>query len=719
MTEAYTYKAFISYSHADKLAGKKLMKQLENYRVPKRLVGTPVKVGIRKEIIGTPIPARVGQLFRDREELAAAESLTEEVLRALSRSEFMIVLCSPKAAASRWVNREIIEFKKLTGERRILSVILSGEPFATDNGDPANECFPPALRYKLGENGQLTDTSAEPLAADFRPEGDGEKRGALKLIAGLLGISLDTLIERDLQRKYRRVTFLTAASVIATLSMGLLTYEAVTAREEAERNRMRAEAAQAEAEKNRGEAEGLIEFMLTDLRDKLEPVGRLDVLDAVGAKAVDYYDRQVLKDMPDDAVGRRSRAFHELGRIQNLQGKRDEAQGMFDRAYQATKTLLNRNPNNENRIFEHSQSAFWVGFMDYEKGYYRRALPVFQNYFEYSEKLSKLNPTSFKYRLELMYAHSTLGSTYLGLDMPETAYIAFSKMISIGENLLSETSIDSEQYQDIQYELTQNLALMADCIDFFGSVHTSLELRQKELKLLNSLLEKQPDRRDLYRDLLANHRALRRNLAIIGLHDQANGFLKEGLRFGKVLWDLENEDIWVRDTLASLIVEAATDLYFAKDYSRADQLVEKYRDLLNYYTNLNSLAGPHQHYVYFGLAILDKLESTISGKSQGLFRESLLTGLPSDLRYHQQVLYKSYEFLISHTLYCQTDAECDGILSEVVQHLSTVDKHASPLPINVIHTLSRLSKIVKDPEIRSHFAQMLLNRTVNNQVNED
>ena len=46
-----------------------------------------------------------------------------------------------------------------------------------------------------------------------------------------------------------------------------------------------------EARDQRREAEGLIGFMLGDLRDKLEPIGRLDVLDAVGARALAYYEK--------------------------------------------------------------------------------------------------------------------------------------------------------------------------------------------------------------------------------------------------------------------------------------------------------------------------------------------------------------------------------------------------------------------------------------------
>ncbi|WP_262693876.1 toll/interleukin-1 receptor domain-containing protein [Kordiimonas aquimaris] len=475
MTESYRYKAFISYSHRDKAAADKLLKDIENYRMPKRLVG-------KAALDGTIIPDQVGQIFRDRDELPAAEDLTAEVKKALTQSEFMIVLCSPVAAASRWVNREIIEFKKLTGERRILSVILSGEPFASNQDRPEEECFPPALRFKLGKGGALTTKPAEPLAADFRAMGDGPRRGKLKLIAGLLGIGLDALIERDLQRKMRRVMAVTAASVLAMVGMASLTYEAVTARQDAERHR--------------GEAEGLIEFMLTDLRDKLEPVGRLDVLDVVGEKAVEYYDTQPLDEMPDDALGRRARAFHLLGEIQNLQGANDNAQNMFERASMATKNMLSRDPHNPQRIFEHSQSVFWVGYRYWQNADYSNAEVAFLDYKHLAEKLVEVDSNQTRAYLELSYANSTLGTLFLRQKRNlDAAIMAFDKARTarqLSYNLIVVQGINEAEKISLVDDLSDYDAWIADTYLILGDFQKAREFRSNEIVRYGSLLELDP-----------------------------------------------------------------------------------------------------------------------------------------------------------------------------------------------------------------------------------
>ena len=183
------YSAFLSYSHRDKAVVVWLHRTLETYRVPSKLVGLETSLGIT--------PARLLPLFRDRDELPASDDLGSAITAALAASQFLVVICSPAAAASRWVDQEILSFKRMHGEGRIFALIASGEPFASASPETADqECFPPSLRFRIGPNGELSNEPAEPIAADIRPEGDGKRLAKLKLAAGLLGVELDALVRR-------------------------------------------------------------------------------------------------------------------------------------------------------------------------------------------------------------------------------------------------------------------------------------------------------------------------------------------------------------------------------------------------------------------------------------------------------------------------------------------------------------------------------------------
>ena len=116
------------------------------------------------------------------------------------------MLCSPAAAKSRWTNAEIEEFKRNRPEGCVLAAIVAGEPFASDMpGREAEECFPPALRHKFDRRGRPTGKRAEPLAADLRDDGEGRRLGFLKLVAGMLGVGLDELVQRETTRRHRRL----------------------------------------------------------------------------------------------------------------------------------------------------------------------------------------------------------------------------------------------------------------------------------------------------------------------------------------------------------------------------------------------------------------------------------------------------------------------------------------------------------------------------------
>jgi tetratricopeptide (TPR) repeat protein len=187
------YPVFISYSHRDERWARWLHKGIEGYRVPKPLVG-------RSGPNGT-IPSKIFPVFRDRDELASSPDLPAALREALNQSAHLIVLCSPAAAQSRWVNQEVIEFKRLGRANRILPLIVDGEPHA---GAPGRECFPPALLFQVDAAGRLTDEPAEPVAADLRPDADGKENAKLKLIAGVLGVAFNDLRQRELIAARRR-----------------------------------------------------------------------------------------------------------------------------------------------------------------------------------------------------------------------------------------------------------------------------------------------------------------------------------------------------------------------------------------------------------------------------------------------------------------------------------------------------------------------------------
>ena len=232
-TKSYKYKAFISYSHSDEKWAKWLHNQLESYGIHKHLIGQKTSAGV--------IPKSLAPVFLDREELASATDLGAMLTDCLDNAWCQIVICSPQSAASHWVNEEIITFKRLGKAHRIFSLIVDGEPYASDSDNPDLECFPPALRYQLDEQGKLSDLPAEPIAADARKGKDGKNNALLKLIAGMLGVGFDDLKQRELLRRQRRMMAISLATTCGMVFAIGLAVTALIARDEAEQQRARAE----------------------------------------------------------------------------------------------------------------------------------------------------------------------------------------------------------------------------------------------------------------------------------------------------------------------------------------------------------------------------------------------------------------------------------------------------------------------------------------------
>jgi formylglycine-generating enzyme required for sulfatase activity len=211
------YRAFISYSHADTNWAKWLHRGLESFHIDKDLAGRETATGI--------VPPALRPVFRDRDDFTAGHTLTEQTQAALDASAALIVICSPAAAQSRYVNEEIRLFKSRHPKRPVIPLIVVVKP---DDADL--ECFPTSLKFRVDTKGRVTEKAIEVLAADTQEEGDGKDLAVAKVIAGLLGLSSDDVFHRAERerraatRRKRRVQVLVGvlALLLAVVGLGWL-----------------------------------------------------------------------------------------------------------------------------------------------------------------------------------------------------------------------------------------------------------------------------------------------------------------------------------------------------------------------------------------------------------------------------------------------------------------------------------------------------------------
>lgn len=451
------YWAFLSYSSHDRAAARWLHKKLEIYSVPRRLVGRTTPAG--------PAPKRFRPIFRDRTELAADADLGARIETALAQSAYLIVICSPRAAKSRWVDKEIAAFRALHGTSRIFSVIASDSPAGSHL-----DCFPPALQYR----GDHAIAGPEPIAVDLRPGGDGRRIGRLKLLAGMLGVGLDELVRRDAQRRHRLLLGITCLALAGMAVMGALALTAYQARNEARRQQ--------------AHAETLIEFMLTDLRKKLEPRGNLEFMDGVGKEALKYYGAQTPGELDAASLARRARALRLMGEISVQRGDLDEALRSFEQASATTSEVLARSPHDGQRIFNHAQNVFWVGEIARQHGDMIKAETSFQRYRSLAEQLTAIDPANNDWREEVTYADTALGSLFLQNGRPKDAAAAFERSLAVMDDLAQRLPGDLNH----QYEAGQGHAWLADALEKQARLQAARAHRETELTIYRQILVKDP-----------------------------------------------------------------------------------------------------------------------------------------------------------------------------------------------------------------------------------
>jgi eukaryotic-like serine/threonine-protein kinase len=597
------YRAFISYSHQDKSWAGWLHKVLETYAIPKRLVGQTTAAGV--------IPKRLAPIFRDRDELASATDLGRKVNEALAQSANLIVICSPRSAASRWVNEEVLAFKRLGRSEHIFCLIVDGEPNATESPcRDAEECFANALRYQLGADGALSRERTEPIAADARTGKDGKTNAKLKLIAGMLDVGFDTLKQRELQRRNRRMVTITALALVVMLMTTALAVVAFRA--------------QRLAEHERNQAEGLINFMLGDLNTKLQAVNHLDIIDDVADKAMRYFSSLDESEVTKDSLAQRAKALQLIGSVREEQGKLPEARRAFEDSQRLMQPLVARYPHNPQWQIALADSYSWLGMVAWDHGdlpqsllQFRMAAPLVESVVrEHPEKLDWLKhlgwlhnnighvleergqlseaqkeygivlqiyrklvevvPDDRRYRTELGHAYDNLAGISYSLGDLAAAQGDASQELAIWQSLAQQDANDNS----VQLYLARANAMLAKVMQARGQGSASVAALESSLTIGNRLLAADPTSTDVISDVASYSRGLAHGLRMNGDAARAEQLLRNALTiYTQLVAKVPDEPAW-QANLAESNLELSRLTWKKGDVSSASASAEMARSLI-------------------------------------------------------------------------------------------------------------------------------------------
>jgi tetratricopeptide (TPR) repeat protein len=457
-----SYKAFISYSHQDSKWATWLHRSLERYRIDPKIVSE-----------FNLADGRLYPVFRDRSDLGTSPSLPLVIKEALSQSDSLIVICSPASANSAWVNEEAKEFIQLGKRDRIIFVLVDGE-------DSSN-CFPPCL------------ADDEPLAADVRDHADGKFNALLKVISGMLQIPYDVLGQRELHRRRRQLVAVISLALIVTTVTSSLALMALFARQDAERRLQ--------------QSENLISFMLEDLRGRLEPLGKLELLDAVGVKAMAYFASLMSEDVDHQTLVKHAIALRQIGEVRSKQGHVDTALNAFRESLSLLEDANRRESDNLEVLFQLAQTRFWIADVHYQRLDYGAAREEIARYRDLAVRMFELEPLNVDHQMEVAFAENNLGTLAFQTNQPIRAKEHFLKALSIKQDLLGK----DPQNRKLRGEITITMSWIGSVESRQGNMTSAIDWHERQITELEALLQQDTDIR--YREKLAlAHRRLGEDL---------------------------------------------------------------------------------------------------------------------------------------------------------------------------------------------------------------
>ena len=185
-------------------------------------------------------------------------------------------------------------------------------------------------------------------------------------------------------------------------------HEATVQRDTAVAAARAATRARADAQRRQEQSEELLAFMLGDFRAGLEKIGRLDLLDAVGTKALAHFTALDPRDLTDTALEREARALTQLGEVRMSQARYSEAAEAFAAADARAAALVTRHPENGDMLYERGQAEYWTGFVARRRGDFATERTWLTRYRDTALALLAAEGPTARAQLEVVSGHHNL-----------------------------------------------------------------------------------------------------------------------------------------------------------------------------------------------------------------------------------------------------------------------------------------------------------------------
>jgi eukaryotic-like serine/threonine-protein kinase len=244
-----------------------------------------------------------------------------------------------------------------------------------------------------------------------------------------------------------------------------------------------ARSAQREAERNRSEAEGLMTFMLGDFVEKLRPIGRLDLLDDVGNKALNYVGRTAVSESSLPSLVSRIKALRLIAEVDSYRGRKENYEKALRTAHELVRNAPESFGDHPDFLKEAGANAFHLGNFHEKRNELDEAEKHFLEYRDLSNRYAAVAPSRADGWLEQSFAHDALGTVAQKKADYKTASSEFLQSLALKRKAVASGKTDDPTTN----QLATTVSWLAESTIKLGDPVAAMKLYSEEESLLRNV----------------------------------------------------------------------------------------------------------------------------------------------------------------------------------------------------------------------------------------
>ncbi|UMR29820.1 winged helix-turn-helix domain-containing protein [Massilia sp. MB5] len=250
-----------------------------------------------------------------------------------------------------------------------------------------------------------------------------------------------------------------------------------------------ARSSQQDAIQHKVEAEGLVGFMLGEFSEKLRPLGRLDLLDEISNRSLQYISSTSNDVTSTTAAAQRAKALQVIAEVNIARAKPEKAQEALLLARDILEKQILSMPENKDLLKDMGANSFWLGQLEFNRSNWNKSEEYMIDYQKIGDRLMKIDPADSDSWIEQSYAYNSLGSISMKRANVAEAAASFSKSVELKKKALAV----QKDNKKLRADLANSLSWLAEAKAKLGELKAAMILFEEERKLLAPLQELEPD----------------------------------------------------------------------------------------------------------------------------------------------------------------------------------------------------------------------------------